>query len=336
MSSNLPRVGITMGDAAGIGPEITVKCLAMPEMGELCAPVVLGDARVIKAAVDLTGVPMKIRAIKTPEESDPKPGVIDVIDYENVDPSTYEMGVINPSNGDAAVLYTKEAGQMCLDGRIGAMVSAPLNKESMREAGHNYEGQTQILGELCKAERYAMALILGDMRIILLSTHMSLRDAIEKVKKDRVISYTELAWETLNMIKVPNPTIAVAGLNPHAGEGGLFGTEDVEEIRPAVDECRAKGINVVGPLPPDTVFTRAKEGEFDLVLAMYHDQGLMVVKLLGFGEAVTLLCGLPIIRTSVGHGTAFDIAGKNIAQHMNLFEAIKVAADMAAMKGGSE
>ena len=336
MTDKLPRVGITMGDAAGIGPEITVKSLVNPELYTLCNPVVLGDSRVIKTAVDITRTQFEIQSIDTEEKPDAKPGLIHVIDYQNVDPSSYEMGVVNPNNGDAAVHYTKEAGRMCLDGRLQAMVSAPLNKESMREAGHNYEGQTQILAELCEAKRHGMALILGDLRIMLLTTHMALTEAIAKVKKERVMIMVELAWELLEFIDVQDPVIAISGLNPHAGEGGLFGREEIDEVIPAVEECRSRGINVVGPLPADTVFHRANQGEFSLVLALFHDQGLMAVKLLGFGHAVTLLAGIPLVRTSTGHGTAFDIAGKNIADHTNLYKAMLLAAQLGAKKEVSE
>jgi 4-hydroxythreonine-4-phosphate dehydrogenase len=332
MADKLPRVGITMGDAAGIGPEITVKSLVNPELYTLCNPVVLGDSRVIEAAVKVTQTKFDVKSIDMEEKPDAQPEIINVIDYKNVDPATYEMGIVKASNGDAAVHYTKEAGRMCLDGRLQAMVSAPLNKESMREAGHHYEGQTQILAELCEAKRHGMALILGDLRIMLLTTHMSLTEAIAKVKKERVKNMVELAWELLEFIDVKDPVIAVSGLNPHAGEGGLFGREERDEVVPAVEECQSKGINAVGPLPADTVFHRANQGEFSLVLALFHDQGLMAVKLLGFGHAVTLLAGIPLIRTSTGHGTAFDIAGKNIADHTNLYKAVLLAAQLGVKK----
>ena len=221
---------------------------------------------------------------------------------------------------------------MCLDGRLQAMTSAPLNKESMRAAGHHYEGQTQILAELCQAKRHGMAIILDKLRIMLLTTHMSLSEAIAKVKKERVTNMLELAWDLLQFVEVPDPVIAVAGLNPHAGEGGLFGREEIDEVMPAIETCRKNGINVVGPLPADTVFHRAHQGEFSLVLAMFHDQGLMAVKLVGFGHAVTLLAGIPLIRTSTGHGTAFDIAGKNIADHTNLYKAILLAGQLGVKK----
>lgn len=332
MAKKLPRVGITMGDAAGIGPEITLKSLMEPDLYDVCNPVVLGDARVMQAAADMIGKSLEIRSISAEELPEAAPGIVHVIDYQNVDPSTYEMGVVNAGNGDAAVLYTKEAGRMCLDGRLQAMTSAPLNKESMRAAGHHYEGQTQILAELCEAKRHGMAIILDKLRIMLLTTHMSLSEAIAKVKKERVVNMVELAWELLRFIEVPDPVIAVAGLNPHAGEGGLFGREEIDEVIPAIETCRENGIHVVGPLPADTVFHRTHQGEFSLVLAMFHDQGLMAVKLVGFGHAVTLLAGIPLIRTSTGHGTAFDIAGQNIADHTNLYKAIRLAAQLGAKK----
>ncbi len=327
-----PRIAITMGDAAGIGPEITVKCFSKPGVLQWCNPVVLGDARIISQAITLTGSPLKIHSIERLANARFEWGAIDVLDYHNIDVDSLRMGVVDAKNGEAAVAYTKQAGRMCLDGRVDAMVSAPLNKESMRAAGYKYEGQTQILGELCGAKRFGMILLLGKLRLMLLTTHMSLREAIEKVRKERIVSMVELAYESLLSFGLEKPVIAVAALNPHASEGGIFGDEETNEIIPAVQECSSRGIHVMGPVPADTVFVRAKEGEFDLVVAMYHDQGLMVVKLLGFGSAVTLLAGLPIIRTSVGHGTAFDIAGQNKADPGNLLEAIKVAAEVVVKK----
>ena len=194
----------------------------------------------IQTAVNLTQTEIEIKSITKTEMPEAKPGLIYVIDYQNVNPSNYKMGVINANYGDAAVHYTQEAGHMCLDGRLHAMVSAPLNKESMRAAGYNYEGQTQILAELCGAKRHGMALILGDLRIMLLTTHMPLSAAIERIKKDRVTAMVELAWDMLKFIEVPDPVIAVAGLNPHAGEGGLFGSEEIDEIIPAIEDCKSR------------------------------------------------------------------------------------------------
>ena len=222
-------------------------------------------------------------------------------------------------------------------GAIEAIVSAPLNKEAMRLAGHAYEGQTEILGELTGATRYGMILLLGTLRVMMLTTHMALRKACDAVTREKVLEMIELADQTLRTFGISKPRIGVAGLNPHAGEGGLFGSEEVNGSPPAVQDARKKGIAAVGPVPADVVFVKAKEGEYDLVLAMYHDQANMAAKLLGFGDVTTVLAGLPIIRTSVGHGTAFDIAGKNVAKEGNFIRAITAAAEFAVMKrGGNE
>jgi len=238
------------------------------------------------------------------------------------------FGVENPEYGEAAVKYTMKAGELCMEGSLQAMVSAPLNKASMRMAGFHYEGQTQILGELTQSDNYGMILLLNDIRIMMYSTHMSLEDACKKVKRNEVLNKIKLADAGLELFDLPEKKIAVAALNPHAGENGLFGLQEVNEISPAVKDAIGLGINVVGPIPADTVFLKAKQKEFDLVIAMYHDQANIAMKLLGFGEVVTLLTGLPIIRTSTGHGTAFDVAGKNVADPTNLIEAIKCASDL--------
>ena len=214
------------------------------------------------------------------------------------------------------------------------MVSAPLNKEAMHAAGYAYEGQTEILGELT-ATRPAMLLLLGKMRVMLFTNHMALRAVCDYVRKDRVLDRLVLAAAALRDLGIARPRLAVAGLNPHAGEEGAFGHEERDEIVPAIAAARARGIDAQGPFPADTVFLRARGGAFDLTLALYHDQGLMAVKLLGFGTVVTLLVGLPLIRTSTGHGTAFDIAGKNVADHRNLLEAIRVAAEIAVQRRGA-
>ena len=234
--------------------------------------------------------------------------------------------------GQAAVVYTQEAGRLAMNGVIDAIVSAPLNKEAMRAAGYPYEGQTQILGELTGSKRYGMILIFGYLRVLMLTTHVSLRKACDAVTREKVLAMIELGDESLKRFGIPKPRIAVAGLNPHSGEGGLFGTEELEGSIPAINEARARGIDALGPVPADVVFLQARDGQFDLVLAMYHDQANMASKLLGFGEVVTLLAGLPIIRTSVGHGTAYDIAGRGVASEVNFVCAIKAAAEFAVLK----
>lgn len=330
-----PRVAITMGDAAGIGPEITVKSLADPAVAGWCVPFVLGDARVLDLAARAVGVSAAIRPIRDPSEASGAPGVIEVLDYGNVPVGEHRWGVVNPAFGDAAVHYTKEAGRMAVAGRIDAMVSAPLNKEAMRAAGHLYEGQTEILGELT-GHKPAMVMVVDKMRLMLFTNHMPLRQVCDHVRRDRVLERLVLAHAALRDMGVAEPSIAVAGLNPHAGEAGLFGREEIDHVIPAIEDAQARGIDARGPFPADTVFLRARDGVYDMTIALYHDQGLMAVKLVGFGRVVTLLIGLPLIRTSTGHGTAFDIAGRNVADHRNLLEAIRVAADVAAGRRGGE
>jgi 4-hydroxythreonine-4-phosphate dehydrogenase len=329
-----PRIAITMGDAAGIGPEITVKSLADRRATDWCIPLVLGDARVLEKAMEATGVRLPIRRIASPAEAQGLPGTVELIDDASIDMAIHRWGVITPSFGESAVRWTKAAGQMCLSGAIDAMVSAPLNKEAMHEAGYQYEGQTEILGELT-ASRPAMVMVVDKMRLMLFTNHMALRAVCDYVTRERMLDRIVLAHAALRDMGIANPKIAVAGLNPHAGENGVFGREEIDHIGPAVEAARARGIDAQGPFPADTVFLKSRDGVYDMTIALYHDQGLMAVKLVGFGRVVTLLIGLPLIRTSTGHGTAFDIAGKNMADHVNLLEAVRVAAEVARGKAGS-
>jgi 4-hydroxythreonine-4-phosphate dehydrogenase len=254
--------------------------------------------------------------------------VIEVIDAGCIDMGAHRWGQINPAFGEAAVRWTKEAGALALAGRIDAMVSAPLNKEAMHQAGYTYEGQTEILGELTQSKP-AMVMVVDQMRLMLFTNHMAMRQVCDYVRTDRVLERLVLADAALRDMGIAQPSIAIAGLNPHASENGLFGREELDQIVPAVKAARARGIDAHGPFPADTVFLKARDGVYDLTIALYHDQGLMAVKLVGFGRVVTLLVGLPLIRTSTGHGTAFDIAGKNVANHRNLLEAVRVAAEVA-------
>ena len=332
--SERPRVVITMGDAAGIGPEITVKSLADPRVHQWCIPVVLGDARVLEKAMEATGVRLAVRAVATATEAEGTAGRLDVVDYGNIDMGLHRWGTIVPSFGDAAVRYTKDAGGLCVSGAVDAMVSAPLNKEAMHEAGHPYEGQTEILGELTRSKP-AMVMVVDKMRLMLFTNHMALRAVCDYITRDRMLERIVLADAALRDMGIGAPRIAVSGLNPHAGENGAFGREEIDAIAPAVEAARAQGIAAEGPFPADTLFLKARDGAYDMTIALYHDQGLMAVKLVGFGRVVTLLIGLPLIRTSTGHGTAFDIAGKNVADHVNLLEAIRVASEVARGKAGA-
>jgi len=329
--SDRPRVAITMGDAAGIGPEITVRSLADPVVASWCIPLVLGDAGVLERARGVAGVTAPLRRIDAPEDASGEPGVIEVIDAACIDMATHRWGAVNRAYGDAAVRWTKEAGALALAARIDAMVSAQLNKEAMREAGYPYEGQTEILGELTHSKP-AMVMVVDRMRLMLFTNHMAMRQVCDYVRTDRVLERLVLADAALRDMGIAHPSIAIAGLNPHASENGLFGREELDEIAPAIEAARAQGIDAQGPFPADTVFLKARDGVYDLTIALYHDQGLMAVKLVGFGRVVTLLIGLPLIRTSTGHGTAFDIAGRNVADHRNLLEAVRVAAEVA--RGG--
>ncbi|MFH1569956.1 MAG: 4-hydroxythreonine-4-phosphate dehydrogenase PdxA [Gemmatimonadota bacterium] len=326
-------LGITMGDAAGIGPEIILKSFARHrELFDLCRPLVLGSAAVMERYERQLGIGLPMRVVSSPAEAPCESGILDILDLGLVDAARLQIGVVAAEAGRAAVVYTQEAGRLALQGVLGAIVSAPLNKEAMRAAGYPYEGQTQILGELTGSERYGMILVFGRLRVMMLTTHVSLRRACEAVTRDRVLAMIQLADQTLKAFGIARPRIAVAGLNPHSGEAGLFGTEEVEGSIPAIASARSLGIEAVGPVPADVVFLKARDGDYDLVLAMYHDQANMAAKLLGFGEVVTLLAGLPIIRTSVGHGTAFDIAGRGVADETNLVCAIKAAAELAVLR----
>ena len=329
-----PRVAITMGDAAGIGPEIIVKTLAAGRVTDVCVPVVLGDARVLERAMDVAGVQVPIRKLGGAAEAEGRPGTLDVVDYADVELAAHRWGEVHASNGAAAVRYTQEAGRLALAGQVDAIVSAPLNKYAMHLAGFTFEGHTEILGALTQT-RPSMMLLLGAVRVMLFTNHMALRAVCDWVRADRILERLVLADAALRDLGIARPRIAVAGLNPHAGEEGAFGHEEREEVVPGIAAARERGIDAIGPLPGDTVFVKARDGAWDLTLALYHDQGLMAAKLLGFGSLVTLLVGLPLVRTSVGHGTAYDIAGRNLADAHNLGEAIRVAAEIATRRRGA-
>lgn len=328
-AADRPRIAITMGDAAGIGPEIIVKALAAGVRD--CVPIVLGDARVLERAMDVAGVRLPLRRLSSAREAEGRPGTLELLDFADVDPATHRWGVVVAGHGAAAVRYTQEAGRLAIAREVDAIVSAPLNKHAMHEAGFAFEGHTEILGDLTRT-RPAMMLLLGRLRLMLFTNHMPLRAVCDWIRADRIVERLVLADAALRDLGIARPRIAVAGLNPHAGEEGAFGHEERDEIAPGIAAARARGIDAVGPLPGDTVFVKARDGAFDLTLALYHDQGLMAAKLLGFGSLVTLLVGLPLIRTSVGHGTAYDIAGRNLADARNMGEAIRVAAEIARLR----
>jgi 4-hydroxythreonine-4-phosphate dehydrogenase len=324
-----PILGITMGDACGIGPEILLKAFRPGDLYGVCRPLVIGSLPALELHRSILGLPAAFRRLSRPEEARYEPGVLDVLDLGMIDTETLRLGEVTAQAGDAAVAYGRASGQLALSRAIDAIVSAPVNKEAMRRAGHPYEGQTQLLAELAGSKRYGMILLLGSIRVMMLTTHLPLRQACDAVTRPKVRSMLELADEALRRSGIPRPRLAVAALNPHGGEGGLFGREELDGAIPAIADAVAQGIDAVGPVPADTVFVRAREGAYDLVLAMYHDQANIAAKLLGFGEVVTLLAGVPFIRTSVGHGTAFDIAGRGVAREDNFVAAIRAAAELA-------
>ena len=321
-----------MGDPAGIGPELILKAFRHHGISDLCKVVVIGSTNVLEYYGRKLSLGLDLKTIGDISEARFSKDTIHIVEPYGFDTEKLTIGRVNSECGKAAVIYTETAGRLALSGEIDAIVSAPLNKEAMHEAGYDYEGQTQILAELSGARVYGMILVLGHVRVMMLTTHIALRRACEAVTEDRVYSMLRLSYETLRGFGFEAPRIAVAALNPHGGEGGLFGTEEIHESIPAIERARKEGIDVKGPVPADVVFLQARDEEYDLVLAMYHDQANMAAKMLGFGEVVTVLAGLPIIRTSVGHGTAFDIAGKGIARENNFVRAIETAVDLARGK----
>ncbi len=319
-----PGLAITMGDPAGVGPEILLKVLRDGEVSEICEPLVVGDGPFLEGMGRRLSIPVRF-------EGD----TIDVAGsrYRIVSPSRLGGKVVpgKPMREAslASIRYIEEAVRMALEGKVHGIVTCPVNKESLKAVGFPFPGHTEFLAHLTGTRDFAMMMVGGGLKVTLVTIHLSLREAIEGVRKERVLKTIRLTHRCLvDRFSIPDPRIGVCGLNPHAGEGGHFGREEIEIIGPAVEEARSEGIDAIGPLPSDTAFYRAKKGEFHGVVAMYHDQGLIPVKLLAFGRAVNVTLGLPIIRTSVDHGTAYDIAGRGVADPSSLLEAIRLASSM--------
>lgn len=327
-----PILGITMGDPAGVGPEIVLKALNRREVYTRSRPLVIGDAETLMRARDYSRLSIKINRLSHPKQARFQYGIVDVLDLANVGGEGVPPGRLSAKAGRAAMEYIYKAVDLALAGELHAVVTCPINKEAINLAGYRYSGHSEIFAERTKTKDYALMLVAGKVRALHLSTHTPLRKACELVTKERVLKAIRLAAGILAEMGMPLPRIAVAGLNPHAGEGGLFGEEEQREIIPAMEAAKEEGYLVSGPFPPDTVFLRAAREDFDCVIAMYHDQGHIPLKLLGFEKGVSITVGLPIVRTSVDHGTAFDIAGKGIADPGSLLEAIKLAAQMARLR----
>lgn len=328
-SSERPVLGITIGDPNGVGPEVIAKALSSPRIYEICRPLVIGHSGVIERSLHFGTVPLKVRTVDRAEDGMFEYGVIDVLDVIELDPSELRVGEVQEMAGRLAVTAVVEATKLAMAGQIQAVVTAPLNKEAMNLAGFHYAGHTELLAELTGTDDYRLTLAFDGKLVSHVTTHVSLRQAIERLSEDGIISTVEIVGNALKRMGIPAPQIAVAGLNPHAGEGGMFGDEEITIISPALDKARSMGWKIIGPLPPDTVFLRAMRGEFDGIVGMYHDQGHIPVKAIAFDRSVNVSLGLPIIRTSVDHGTAFDIAGKGIANEENLEAAIDMAIRLA-------
>lgn len=336
-----PVIGITMGDPAGIGPEITVKVFSKGEIFGKCRPLVIGDAEVLEAARGWTGAEeLKIHRIDRPEEALYQKGTLDVLDMRLIAMEKLEPGQVREMTGNAAFRYVERVIELALEGRVDATVTNAISKEAINLAGHHFAGHTEIYAHYTNTSRYTMLLAYQNLRVVHVSTHVSLREACDRVKKGRILEVIRIADRACRDMGIASPRIGVAGLNPHCGENGMFGREEIEEILPAVLEAQREGLQAEGPVPPDSIFSKARGGWYDIVVAMYHDQGHIPLKVLGFVynekegkwdavEGVNITLGLPIIRTSVDHGTAFDQAGKGTANELSLENAIDYAVRFA-------
>ena len=329
-TADLPVLLITLGDPAGVGPEVTVKGVVEEAARSRVIPVIVGDVRVVSSAAGKWAQGFSVKKVENPRLAKAGPKVINVLDIANCAPALFKIGEVAAYTGNAAYEYVVRAADLCLAGEADGIVTAPLNKKAMVMAGHEFDGHTGLLAHLCKVDTQYMVLGSPKLRVIHLTTHLSLVDALKRVKTDRIVKCTRAANEHAKQLGFENPRIAVCGVNPHSGDGGLFGVEEAEEIAPAIEILRAEGIDADGPVSPDSAYRIAYEGGYHIVVAMYHDQGHIPMKLVGFSDGVNVTVGLPIIRTSVDHGTAFDIAWQGEADHANMVAAIDYAYNLAA------
>lgn len=336
MTKNRPILAISMGDPAGIGPEITLKALSDSEVYQTCKPLVIGSTKIISKMNQLLGFGFTIKSVKEPNEGLYKHNTVDVLDIDNVDMDLFEFNKISKMCGNASFEYVVKAIELAKSNKVSACVTGPIHKEAIQMAGHNFAGHTEIFAMYTDTINYSMMLAEGNFRVVHVSTHVSLLEAINRVKKQRILEVIRLADNALKSMGLKNPKVAVAGLNPHAGESGLFGMEEINEIIPAIEAAKVEGINASGPYPPDTIFPIMKGGKYDMVVCMYHDQGHIPTKLLGFNynhktekweglSGVNITLGLPIIRVSVDHGVAFDKGGKGEASPDSMLQAIEYA-----------
>lgn len=319
-----PIIGIPLGDPAGVGPEIVVKALSNKEIYDICRPVVIGERDTLLNAIDICDIEMDIHFISEPSEGIYEYGTMDLIDLENVD-DTLVKGKVQAMAGQAAFDYIKKTTELALNHQIDAMATTPINKEALKAAGVPYIGHTEILGDLSGTTDPLTMFQVYELRVFFLTRHVSLRQACDLVTKEKVLDYLIRCTEAMEKLGLKNPKFAVAGLNPHSGEHGLFGDEEDKEIVPAIKAAQEKGLNVVGPMPADSVFHFGLKGAYDAVLSLYHDQGHIATKMVDFERTIAVTNGLPFLRTSVDHGTAFDIAGTAKVSSVSMEEAIRLA-----------
>ena len=324
-----PLIAVPLGDPAGIGPEIVAKSIADRELFKIADCIVVGDKKVVENAVKITGEDLAVNVVEDPAEGDWREGVLNLIDLDNIDMEKFEFGKVSGMCGKAAFGYIKKSIELAMAGKADAVATTPINKESLRAGEINFIGHTEIFGALTGTEDPLTMFETNGMRVFFLTRHLSLREMLDKITKDRIIDYVIRCTEALRRLGVTEGPMAVAGLNPHSGEHGLFGWEEVNEITPAVEELKKMGYNVAGPVPADSVFHQAALGRYNSVLSLYHDQGHIATKTLDFDRTIAITNGMPILRTSVDHGTAFDIAGKGIAGAVSMKEAIRLAAKYA-------
>ncbi|MBR2432567.1 MAG: 4-hydroxythreonine-4-phosphate dehydrogenase PdxA [Clostridia bacterium] len=342
--SNLPILAITLGDPCGSGPEITAKALSHKSIYEICRPLVIGDACVMRQAIRYVGLEndIKVNSVHSTEDATFCHGTIDVYEVGAVtDVSRLKLGTVNEIGGEAAFEYVRCAIELAMSGKVQGTVTNAISKEAINLAGHHFSGHTEIYSHFTGTKKYCMMLAHNDFRVTHVSTHVSLREACDRCKKERIFEVIQLSYKACRDLGINTPKIAVAGLNPHCGENGMFGKEEIEEISPAIEAAREKGMDVIGPCPPDTVFSQAIGGWYDIVVCMYHDQGHIPTKVQGFVydrgnrrwnavAGVNITLGLPIVRTSVDHGTAFDHAGKGDANELSLINAIEYGAKLSS------
>jgi 4-hydroxythreonine-4-phosphate dehydrogenase len=324
-----PLIGIPMGDPAGIGPEITVKALAHEDIYKVCRPVVIGAAKIIKKSVEICRLDSEVRVIEKTGEGKYSSGIINVIDLNNIEPDNLKYGTIQAQNGLASYEYIKKAVELAVNGELAAIATTPINKPALKAGNVDFIGHTEILAGLTSTEDPLTMFEVRGMRVFFLTRHVSLKRACEMVTEQRLLDYIDRCTGALESLGITEGTMAVAGLNPHSGDNGLFGTEDLEQIVPAVEKARSRGYKVVGPISADSVFHQALMGKYNSVLSLYHDQGHIATKTLDFERTIAITLGLPFLRTSVDHGTAYDIAGKGIASEVSMTEAILLASKYA-------